>query len=167
MCDENYKQPFSYYRGTRMIWPKLSANTLTQRGKQREILEKTTNDLVMFFLSLKINAQFFMFLHVIRVHVVAVRFTACPCVAQTGALELNVRRASTRARPHHSPAQTPQGRFLDCTDTQQLTKLHDFATDVCNFAVRLFYVLFFSLSSCLLKMARILIYVLCVSLLHL
>ena len=150
-----------------MIWPKLSANTLTQRGKQREILEKTTNDLVMFFLSLKINAQFFMFLHVIRVHVVAVRFTACPCVAQTGALELNVRRASTRARPHHSPAQTPQGGFLDCTDTQQLTKLHDFATDVCNFAVRLFYVLFFSLSSCLLKMARILIYVLCVSLLHL
>ena len=64
----------------------------------------------MFFLSLKINAQFFMFLHVIRVHVVAVCFTACPCVAQTGALELNVRRASTRARPHHFPAQTPRAK---------------------------------------------------------
>lgn len=27
--------------------------------------------------------------------------------------------------------------FLDCTDTQQLTKLHDFATDVCNYCPHL------------------------------
>ena len=66
----------------------------------------------MFFLSLKINAQFFMFLHVIRVHVVAVRFTACPCVAQTGALELNVRRARLEESTAHKAARHARhGRY--------------------------------------------------------